>query len=125
MRSIFSTLLLGCALCGCQQEKPDAAVNYPLMEVQYPETKTVDQNDDYHGTAVADPYRWLEADTAADVGQWVKTQNAVSFGYLEKIPFRKQIQDALLGAFKEKKYDDGLKKALQLTLEARGLGEKK
>lgn len=95
MKSIFSTLLLGCALCACQQEKPDAAVNYPLMEVQYPETKTVAQNDDYHGTGVADPYRWLEADTAADVGQWVKTQNTVSFGYLEKIPFRKQIQDRL------------------------------
>jgi prolyl oligopeptidase len=63
--------------------------------VEYPDTKTVDQSDDYHGTIIADPYRWLEIDTAQDVEDWVKRQNEVTFGYLDKIPYRKKIADRL------------------------------
>ncbi|HEX5633141.1 MAG TPA: S9 family peptidase, partial [Gemmatimonadales bacterium] len=54
----------------------------------YPETRTVEHADEYHGTRVADPYRWLEQDTAKAVGEWVQAQNRVTFGYLESIPFR-------------------------------------
>jgi len=55
-------------------------------KMTYPETKTVDQVDDYFGTKVPDPYRWLEDDRSAETEEWVKAQNAVTFGYLEKIP---------------------------------------
>lgn len=65
------------------------------MKVTYPDTKKVDQNDDYHGTSIADPFRWLENDTAQDVAAWVQAQNKTTFGYLEQIPFRKQIQDRI------------------------------
>jgi prolyl oligopeptidase len=63
--------------------------------LKYPQTRKTDQIDDYHGTKVADPYRWLEDDRSAETGAWVKAQNAVTFGYLEQIPYRKQIEKRL------------------------------
>ena len=49
---------------------------------QYPETRKVDVVDDYHGTKVPDPYRWLEDLDSKDVAQWTAAENAVTFGYL-------------------------------------------
>ena len=56
----------------------------------YPETKKTDTITDYHGTKVADPYRWLEDDRSDETKQWVTEQNKVTFDYLDKIPFRAQ-----------------------------------
>jgi prolyl oligopeptidase len=64
-------------------------------QFRYPATPTVDHIDEYFGTKVADPYRWLENDTAAAVKSWVNEQNAVTFGYLDQIPFRKKVVDRL------------------------------
>lgn len=60
----------------------------------YPKTKTVDHVDDYHGTEVADPYRWLEDDVreSEDVAAWVKAQNELTFDYLKKIPGRDRLE---------------------------------
>jgi len=44
--------------------------------------------DNYHGTEISDPYRWLEDDNSDETVDWVKRQNAVTFDYLDKIPFR-------------------------------------
>lgn len=63
--------------------------------ITYPQTRRTDQIDDYHGTKVADPYRWLEDDRSAETEAWVKAQNAVTFGYLEQIPYRKQLENRL------------------------------
>ena len=52
-------------------------------------------SDDYFGTKVADPYRWLEDDNSEETKAWVKSQNAATFSYLEKIPFRGKIRDRL------------------------------
>jgi prolyl oligopeptidase len=60
-----------------------------------PTTKTVDVVDDYHGTRVADPYRWLEDVDAEDTKAWVEAQNCLAFGFLEKIPERKAIEARL------------------------------
>ena len=54
----------------------------------YPQTKKVEQTDDYHGTKVADPYRWLEDDNSAETKSWVEAQNKVTFEYLNQIPER-------------------------------------
>lgn len=62
---------------------------------QYPSTKRVAQVDTLHEVAVADPYRWFENDTTADVKAWVKAQNAVTFGYLHQIPFRKKLRERI------------------------------
>ncbi|MCB0630571.1 MAG: prolyl oligopeptidase family serine peptidase [Saprospiraceae bacterium] len=63
--------------------------------LKYPETRKVDQIDDYHGQQIADPYRWLENDTSPETERWVDAQNAVTFAYLEQIPFRKKIEKRL------------------------------
>ena len=72
----------------------------------YPNTKQVDQTDDYFGLTVADPYRWLEDDVrqSEEVAQWVKDQNEVSFGYIEKLPYRKEIQARLTKLWDFEKY---------------------
>lgn len=64
-------------------------------KLDYPETKTVDTVDVYFGTAVADPYRWLEDDNSEETAEWVKAQNAVTNAYLEKIPFRETLRNKL------------------------------
>jgi prolyl oligopeptidase len=70
----------------------------------YPETRKVDHVDTYHGTKVPDPYRWLEDDTSRDTAAWVEAQNKVTFPYLEKIPFRAQLQDRVLKLNDYEKY---------------------
>ena len=60
--------------------------------LQYPQARKVDHVDTYHGTRVPDPYRWLEDDTSAETAAWVEAQNKVTFPYLEKIPFRDELQ---------------------------------
>ena len=58
------------AFAACQKE---------AARLSYPETKKVDQVDDYFGAKVADPYRWLEDDNAEEGKQWVTAENAVTF----------------------------------------------
>jgi len=58
----------------------------------YPETAKGDVVDNYHGTEVPDPYRWLEDDMSDETAAWVKAQNEVTFAYLETIPFRDDLR---------------------------------
>ncbi len=68
---------------------------YDIPELTYPATAKVEVSDNYFGTIVADPYRWLENDTSADVAAWVKSQNEVTDSFLNQIPFRNQIKKRL------------------------------
>jgi prolyl oligopeptidase len=70
-------------------------VSAQLQQLQYPETKKTDVKDTYSGTVVADPYRWLEDDKSEETKQWVTEQNKVTFGYLDKIAYRKDWQKRL------------------------------
>jgi prolyl oligopeptidase len=70
----------------------------------YPATQTVKQVDNYHGTAVADPYRWLENPDTAETKAWVEAQNTVTFDYLKTIPQRQQIQARLTELWNYEKY---------------------
>jgi prolyl oligopeptidase len=72
--------------------------------LQYPETRKVDHVDTYHGTKVPDPYRWLEDDNAPETAKWVEAQNKVTFAYLEKIPFRAQLNKRLNDLYNYAKY---------------------
>ena len=63
--------------------------------LKYPPTRKADNIDTYFGTTVPDPYRWLEDDRSSETAAWVKAQNEVTFGYLEKIPFRNAIKTRL------------------------------
>jgi len=62
------------------------------QSLAYPVTRKVDQVDVYHGTKVADPYRWLEDDNSPATAAWVEAENKVTFPYLEAIPYRIQMQ---------------------------------
>lgn len=67
------------------------------QELEYPKTKVVGQVDEYFGAVVEDPYRWLEDDVreSDEVKKWVDAENQVTFGYLESLPYRAQIQQRL------------------------------
>ncbi len=64
-------------------------------KIKYPETKKVDQVDEYFGVEVEDPYRWLEDDRSPETEEWVKAQNQVTNEYLAQIPFREKIKNRL------------------------------
>lgn len=51
--------------------------------------------DTYFGETVADPYRWLEDDMSDETAQWVKTQNKLTFSYLEQVPYRDTLKQRL------------------------------
>src|SRR5437763_10400531 len=77
---------------------------YSAQQLQYPKTKKVDQVDVYHGTRVADPYRWLEDDNSPATAAWVEAQNKVTFPYLETIPFRQRMRARVLQVSDYAKY---------------------
>jgi len=60
--------------------------------VQYPQTRKGDVVDDYFGTKVADPYRWMEDLDSPEVAAWIKAENDVTFAYLSKLPQRDRFQ---------------------------------
>ncbi|MCX6143390.1 MAG: prolyl oligopeptidase family serine peptidase [Ignavibacteriales bacterium] len=74
------------------------------QQLQYPQTKKVDHVDTYFGVKVADPYRWLEDDNSTETAQWVEAENKVTFGYLEKIPYRQQVKQRLENLYNYPKY---------------------
>ena len=78
--------------------------------LQYPTTKTVDHVDTYHGTKIADPYRWLEDDTSAETAAWVEAENKVTFAYLDKIPYRAQLTQRLNALYNYAKYSSPSRK---------------
>ena len=75
-------------------------------QLKYPATEKIDQSDEYHGTTVQDPYRWLEGDvrTESNVADWVTAQNKVAFGYIEGLPYRKEIEERLTTLWNYEKY---------------------
>ncbi len=64
-------------------------------QLQYPQTKKVEQIDEYFGVKVSDPYRWLEDDNSEETKAWVQEQNKVTEEYFSKIPFRNAIKKRL------------------------------
>ena len=64
-------------------------------QLTYPETKRGDVTDEYFGTKVNDPYRWLEDENSKETKAWVEIQNKTTFGYLDQIPYRRTINKRL------------------------------
>ena len=81
------------------------------QKIEYPLTKKVDVSDDYFGTVVEDPYRWLEDDNSEETAEWVKAQNEVTFAYLEKLPYREEIRTRLTELINYPRYSTPFKKA--------------
>lgn len=73
-------------------------------QLKYPDTKKVDVVDDYFGTKVADPYRWLEDDNSEETANWVIEQNKVTDEYLSRIPFRDKLKTRFEKLYNYPKY---------------------
>jgi len=92
MRHFF--IPIGCllALSACQDNPKKEEAQEAWEKLSYPQTQQKVLEDDYFGTKVSDPYRWLEDDQSPETENWVKAQNEVTFGYLHSIPYRNQIK---------------------------------
>ncbi|MEM1393734.1 MAG: prolyl oligopeptidase family serine peptidase [Cyanobacteria bacterium P01_H01_bin.150] len=73
-------------------------------KLNYPATRKGEKVDNYHGTEVADPYRWLENPDSEDTKAWVEAQNKVTFNYLKQIPVRDEIKKRLTKLWDYEKY---------------------
>jgi prolyl oligopeptidase len=104
-RSSFAAVVLSLAvvLAGCAQPTQ--------QKLTYPQTKKVDQVDDYHGVKVADPYRWLEDLDSPETAAWVKAENDVTLPYLAAIPAREKIKARLTRLWDFEKYGVPYKEA--------------
>src|ERR1700756_2348860 len=70
-----------------------AATTSPLA---YPTARKVDQTDDYFGTKVSDPYRWMEDVDSAELKVWIDAENELTQSYLTQIPVRETMQRRLM-----------------------------
>src|ERR671913_1380911 len=62
------------------------------QKLQYPASHKADVVDDYHGTKVADPYRWMEDLNAPELAAWISQQNALTESYVKALPLRAHFQ---------------------------------
>jgi prolyl oligopeptidase len=106
------SMLVAVGMSGCIGESQSTAATQEKKggaddaKMKYPDTRRVDQIDDYHGVNVPDPYRWLEADVrvSAEVAAWVKAQSKVAAAYLEAIPQRPAIEKRLTELWNYERY---------------------
>ncbi len=83
MRQFLPILALMTAVSSCNNQ------------LEYPVTKKQNVTDNYYGTEVEDPYRWLEDDYSAETMAWVKEQNAFTQSYLQKLGGKQAIKQRL------------------------------
>jgi prolyl oligopeptidase len=62
-----------------------------FAQVRLPQTPVREVTEDYFGTKVTDPYRWLENTSSPEVVSWMKQQNDYTRELLAKIPGRDQL----------------------------------
>ncbi len=80
-----------------------------FSQITYPTAKKVNQEDNYFGTIIKDPYRWLEDDNSAETKEWVNEENAVTESYLSQIPFRQKVKDELKSMWNYTRYGSPFK----------------
>ena len=97
---IKSNILIICSviLFSCNNKKQEASLKYPESR------KDTTVKDNYFGTIVADPYRWLENDSSHETADWVKRQNAFTQSYLSSISFRNTLKTRFSELYNFEKY---------------------
>lgn len=93
-KNIFLSLNIALAMSLTAQE----------FKGKYPETKKVNQVDEFFGTNVTDSYRWLEDDLSSDTRNWIETQNNLTFNYLDEIPFREKLKTQITDLWNYEKF---------------------
>src|SRR5690606_2108477 len=81
-----------------------------IAQINYPDTRKGGDEDDYFGTIIKDPYRWLEDDNSAETKAWVIAQNKVTEDYLSTIPFRDKVKNRLTEMWNYPKYGTPFRK---------------
>ena len=79
-------------------------VSTAFAQLSYPVTKKVEVTDNYFGTTIADPYRWLEDDNSEETKSWVQQQNTVTSAYFSAIPYREKVKARLAVLWNYPKY---------------------
>jgi prolyl oligopeptidase len=82
---LISIFALACSNNKATSKKKD-------MKLTYPVTKTVELNDTIFDQVIPDPYRWLEDDLSAETKNWIEEENALTFNYLDNIPYRDELK---------------------------------
>ncbi|MHC4449693.1 MAG: prolyl oligopeptidase family serine peptidase [Planctomycetota bacterium] len=83
------TILVVASACSSRARKP------PRKGFEYPVAKTVEVVDDFHGTSVKDPYRWMEDADSEDLRAWIEAENKLTQGWLSKGSDRRKIRNRL------------------------------
>ncbi len=80
----------------CTEQKSESEEMTIKTVESYPETrKDTTVSDEYFGTRVADPYRWLEDDNSEETKEWVEAQNKVTNSFLDQIPFKSKVRNRI------------------------------
>jgi len=95
----MGTMLLAACLDNENKTEKMETTKAEKIEVSYPETEKIEVSDTFFGKEIIDPYRWLEDDRSDKTAAWVKAQNEVTFGYLNKIPYREELKNKLEKVF--------------------------
>jgi prolyl oligopeptidase len=96
MKKLIPFILLIALLTSCS--------NNQNRKIEYPVTKKGNVVDTIFGTPIPDPYRWLEDDKSDETAAWVKEQNVLTFGYLDKILYRADIKEQLTKMWNYEKF---------------------
>jgi prolyl oligopeptidase len=97
-------VLLGLAAVMLAQSPVGSINTASGNRLSYPVARKGEQVDDYHGTKVADPYRWLEDLDSAETRAWVEAENKLTFDYLKQIPERAAIKERLTKLWNYERY---------------------
>jgi prolyl oligopeptidase len=97
--NIFATVMAALALYACMPNNKTEAT-----KMNYPKTDTTNTTDTLFGKIISDPYRWLEDDQSEKTKEWIETQNKLTFGYLDKIPYRDEINKRLSEIWNYERY---------------------
>lgn len=92
MNRIFLPFGVALIAASCGQQEQNSQAETPM---NYPETRKGDVYDEYFGTRVDDPYRWLEDDLSEETAEWVRAENEVTSAYLSEIPVREGLRSRL------------------------------
>jgi prolyl oligopeptidase len=82
----------------------DPIVDEQTPALAYPAARKVEQTDDYFGTTVSDPYRWMEDVDSAELKTWIDAENELTQGYLAKVPLRETMQRRLMELINFERY---------------------
>src|ERR1700743_1298771 len=108
--SLLLPAALAAVLAACQNpparhdQASSAAALAATAESGYPKAKTGTQVDDYHGTKIDDPYRWLEDVDSPDTRAWIDAEDKLTFAKLAQIPGRDRIREKLSAVWNYEKF---------------------